>query len=84
MSSNTMAASLQRRFQSIPRDQSHFCDGTALEEFLGVCRHVSLMCSSEDSRSCDSLLIFAFSDGSRLDVGNPLQRVYPAFAKAVE
>ncbi|GEM_PF-6467973 len=79
--SSTLAHALQDRFQTIPRDSAHFCDSAALDEFIGVCKRLSVICSIEDSRSCDSALLFAFSDGSRLDVGNPSQRVYPAFAK---
>ena len=79
--SSTLAHALQDRFQRIPRDAAHFCEAAALDEFIGTCRKLSVVCSVEDSRSCDSSLLFAFSDGSRLDVGNPLQRVYPAFAK---
>lgn len=81
---NSMAHALQQRFQTIPRNVAHFCEDSALEAFLTTCRNVSAFSTQEDARSCDSALSFAFADGSRLDVGNPKQRVYPAFAKEVQ
>ena len=78
---SSMAAILQARFNAIPRSADNYCFVTQLDEFLSTCRKLCAVSAYEDPRSCDSTIFFSFDDGSRLDVENPKQTVYPALAK---
>ncbi len=78
MRSMSLAQALKIRFSAIPRTADGFCKVAALNRFVESCRQLCVGSVLADKDSSDSAIVFAFADGSALDIGHPLQRVYPA------